>query len=1126
MKQGNPFRNRVLTPALLVAGWLLTGVPINAAEWATSSAEGGERAGARQGAIEAIRKFRIANGFEISLFAHEPQLRNPVAFCFDEQGRLFVSETHRYRSSALDIRHYMDWFLDDLACRTVEDRRSMIRKHMGDDSQLLTRESELIRVLEDRDRDGRADTSRVFAEGFSGLLDGIASGVLARKGSVYFTNIPHLWKLEDRDRDGRADERESLSFGYGVRFSLTGHDLHGMKWGPDGKLYFTVGDRGADVTTREGRRLSYPDEGICFRCNPDGSDLEVFARGLRNPQELAFNEFGDLFTGDNDSDHGDRERWVHIVEGGDSGWRVGYQFSEQAPGGVWNAEALWQLQFPGQAAYLLPPVAHIDNGPSGLVYYPGTGLPESYRGHFFLCHFKGVDAVSGIKSFALEPAGASFSVGPIKELVWNVMPTDVDFGPDGYLYFSDWVEGWPQSERGRIYRMHVPEAHGTPEVRETQRVLAEGMDHRSERALRGLLGHPDMRVRQEAQFEFADRGRSVIPILLQVATRGTARFARIHALWGLGQMTARLGPERVSLRALYPLLADSDAEVRAQTAKVLGGGYRPADTARRLEPLLSDPSARVRFQAAMSLGRLARRESIPAVIEMLRENNDRDPYLRHSGIMALSGTGDPKGVAAWEGDESVAVRMAVLLTYRQWGSPAISTFLDDPEPLIRVEAARAINDVPINAAMPSLAAALDSFKGTSFQSSRAPEVDLVTPMWRRLINANYRLGGEPQVESLIRLGSDAAAPPEIRAEAFERLGQWLVPSPRDQVVGLYRPISGPRSSSVKAALGSALDSVAREVQTGVSVAALRAAGELEITGVSGLMIELVSDLDRDAEVRVAALEALNRTGSPLLEEALAVAQFDPSIRLRKAAIRLQSGLDPGMAATELNAVLVNGTVEEKQVALAALAPLPGSVADEIILRWLGKLIDGLAAPELALDIVEAAEARTDARIIEGLDQWRATLPTETPLGEKAMLETGGDAAMGRKVFFENEVAGCIRCHRYDGVGSDLGPPLDDLGQRLDRTQIVEAILYPNRAIAEGYQTVVLTRADGSVHAGMVKEEDDVMIILQPVEGEPVSVSKLDIQSRETGLSGMPEGYEALLSRQDIRNLVAFLAAAE
>ena len=84
MKQGNPFRNRVLTPALLVAA-VVDGRADQCGGMAMSSAEGGERAGARQGAIEAIRKFRIANGFEISLFAHEPQLRNPVAFCFDER---------------------------------------------------------------------------------------------------------------------------------------------------------------------------------------------------------------------------------------------------------------------------------------------------------------------------------------------------------------------------------------------------------------------------------------------------------------------------------------------------------------------------------------------------------------------------------------------------------------------------------------------------------------------------------------------------------------------------------------------------------------------------------------------------------------------------------------------------------------------------------------------------------------------------------------------------------------------------------------------------------------------------------------------------------------------------------
>jgi len=197
----------------------------------------------------AVRNLRPAPGLQVTLFAAEPQLRNPSSFTIDEKGGFYVVETHRRRTSVLDIRTKIDWLDEDQACRTVEDRVAMHRRHLGSDVDKLAVESEVIRRIEDRAGTGRADHAETFADGFNTLADGVAAGVVSRKGEVWFAAIPNLWRFKD-------GKRTPILTGFGIRQSYGGHDFHGLKFGPDGKLYMSVGDRGCHVVTRAGSSRS------------------------------------------------------------------------------------------------------------------------------------------------------------------------------------------------------------------------------------------------------------------------------------------------------------------------------------------------------------------------------------------------------------------------------------------------------------------------------------------------------------------------------------------------------------------------------------------------------------------------------------------------------------------------------------------------------------------------------------------------------------------------------------------------------------------------------------------------------------------------------------------------------
>ena len=1072
-------------------------------------------------AEQAIPRFRVPQGFKVTLFAAEPRLANPVAFDIDHKGRFYVVETFRYHGGVLDVRGFMDWLDDDTACRTVADRRKMVLKHRGEQGvREMEVASDRVKLIEDRDGDGRADFDALFTAGDNKLEDGIGSGVLARWGDVYYANIPSLYRLRDADGDGKAEIKESLQYGYGVRYAYVGHDLHGLRMGPDGKLYFSVGDRGLNIEKSvDGRRVQNVDHGAVLRCNPDGTELELVHVGLRNPQELAFDQYGNLFTGDNNSDGGDQARWVQVVEGGDSGWRIGYQHQEfPVSRGPWNFERIWlpDGQTPAPIFYRLPPIAILPaSGPSGLTYTPGTAMPKEWQDRFLLCDFRGGTG-SGVWAIRNTPKGATFEM-KAEQFVWEILATDVEFGYDGGVYISDWTNGWDRPGKGRLYRFEHPEIAGQPAAKQTAKLMADGFTKREPAELARLLAHPDMRIRLEAQFELAGRGDAAAEPFAAVAKKpGTNPLARLHAIWGLGQI-GRKAP--AALKPVLPLLADPDDEVRAQAAKVVGDAAY-AEAYDGLVKLLADKSSRVRFFAAVSIGKLGRKDCLPQVAAVLRENNDQDAYLRHAGVMALAGIAraDKQNLAAvlsMAKDESPAVRMGVLLALRKLQSPQIAQFLNDKEPNLVLEAARAINDVPIFEAMPALAALLDR----ADLPQKEPRDEMVL---MRVLNANWKLGTAEAAKRLAAYAAKQGNHENYRLEAVRMLGEWSRWGGRDRIVGVWRTPAQRDPAVAKTAASAVLGEILNTAPDAVRAAAVGLIERLSIDD-PAVLTRLAGSNQMPPKVRAAALGALAAANDPRLADALRTGLSDPDPSVRLAAIRLATRLPDGVK--HLRQAFEQGGVPEKQAAIAALAADTNDLeADTMLSDLLDELVDGQLPPELHLDVMEAAARRKDKAFDARLQDFEKARSKTDPYAPYRETLAGGDAEAGRRIFLERADVSCLKCHAVKGQGGNAGPDLAGVGTKHPREYLLESIINPAKTITPGFESVMVRQKNGDVVVGVLKAETGEELQLDVPEKGLQTIRKADIDRRKGGQSAMPSDIAKSLSKRDLRNLVEFLAS--
>jgi putative membrane-bound dehydrogenase-like protein len=518
----------------------------------------------------------------VELVASEPDIVTPIGIAVDASGRVWVIENHTHQRP----KDYKG-----PACDRV-------------------------RVFDDFDpKTGKARRVRTFADGFQNAM----SLALGKDGVVYLATRSDLYRLRDTKNTGVADEREVI-----VRLDTRGdyphNGLAGFAFDAQGYLYFGLGENlgepyrliGSDKTTLSGGG----EGGSVYRCRTNGTGLERLATGFWNPFHMTFDAFGRLWAVDNDPDARGPCRLLHIVRGGDYGYRFRYGRKGLHPFVAWDGE------LPGT----LPMAAGTAEAPSGILAYEAAGFPREYRGQLFVTSWG--DHV--VERFTTAPHGASFKAqGHILVRGGNdFRPVGIAPGTNGDVYLSDWVESsYPVHGKGRIWRIRPKERAGDgpanpapmeSDVRGRFRALAAA----SRKALLRGLDDPASEVRGEAarllgESRRAENEGEVERALLDRASRDASAFVRMQAVLQLRAPA--------SLREVLPMLAEADPYLASAALTVLG---RAGNTS-LLRERLATADTRLRLGLLLALRRTGDVDARGLVPAFLKDN---DPEVRRAAV--------------------------------------------------------------------------------------------------------------------------------------------------------------------------------------------------------------------------------------------------------------------------------------------------------------------------------------------------------------------------------------------------------------------------------------------------------------------------------------------------------------
>ena len=1043
-------------------------------------------------------------------------------------GTVYVTETVRQQREEISLIQAPFLHEKDMELKSIKAKREWImenyspqiavRQGVGDyngdgkvDVRDLSVRSEKIYTLQDENADGVFDKATLFADRFNKVLTGVAHSVTPIDGHVYTTIIPDLWKLTDTDGDGVADRRESIAHGFAPHIGYGNHDLHSIVQGYDGKLYWSMGDRGLDILTKKGTRVSNPHSGCILRCNPDGSELEVFASGLRNCQYFDFDNNGNIFAVDHDADfHGERERLVYLPEGSDSGWRMYYQYRNttlvravrEDLYNPWLVEKMWLPFHEGQPSHLLPAIENSWNAPAAFSFQPGTALGGAYRDHFFL------GGKGDIRAFRMVPDGAGFKREGdyilIQGLASQVLTST--FGPDGRLYFTLWR---PSGGMSQLWTLQA--ATDTQKMIQVNAILAKDFKKQTVDKLLELLGHTDRRIRQQAQFALVARGESKAMRVL-ATDRKAEFFPRLHSLWGLGQLNYR------DPHLLAVLCADDSDELRAQAARWAGElGFDPEN---RIPLMLRDPSQRVRLMAGIACGKLNSKNALGALEELIVSADNKEPVLRHAGVTGLVGVATLRELENYVGHPSEAMRIAAVDALRRLrGIKELTVFIKDVSPQVMSDAVRAIYDeaepqtfVEHPKSLAAVAAALDP------QHPAAVNV--------RAIAANRRLGTFASAKRISGFLANSNLGRALRIQALYALESWSQASQLDPIDGRYFPVSRGNLDAFNAAISPEIWSLANDTDEKVSQRAIAVLQGINPNQAQRDQVaSFVLDERQRSAVRKEWLRWLRKRDLTLFTSVGVKVLNSKSPELRMVAAQELTEVELGGSSVN-NYVLAtlkkSSDIVELQQAIKMIPRL--SSKKYIIEQLIKELIAGRIAPEIQLEVLETATTitreYTDLKV--QLDQYNHSINKQDIMTRYGVALKGGSAEKGRGIFFGHAQAQCSKCHALKKVDKQVGPSLEGIAKRHSREYLLQSIVDPQAEITLGYGIVTVQLAEGRTVSGNLisKDENSITVKLPDSSLESFAASEIKSQSKPVGTMPDPK---MILNLRQIRDLVAYLA---